>query len=253
MPINPAPFSRFFVAGISTLAFTHAALASSETDYSKAFQLVRLRIPLKIDDAGKIEAETEKWKLDKDPEGTELFTAKTGPETRVAAMKNEDHQLDSLTTYSLGGAAKAETSYTVFFKKGKLAAFTNCEDANEKSSVGRSCVTATPKLCQNLKKSEGIDPETLKEVDLYEMRSLAAILTLRGADHQLENVVRSGNRLGLKSALQTTKGLIYALAKKLAVKEASKKGAEDETKDATQKMLDKALPRLKEACQVTQI
>jgi hypothetical protein len=247
-------FTAFLSVGVGTtplfLSTVHAAPSS---DYEKASALLHLRVPLKITEAGKVEADVEKWKVEKDAEGTELFSLKSGNETRVAAMKTDDGQLDSLTTFTLSGEAKAETSASLFFKKGKSIAFTNCVDGAEKNSIGRICVTATPKLCQNLKKNEGIDPETLKEMDLFEMRALAAILTLRGSDHQLENVVRTGNRLGLKSALQTTKGLIYALVKKEKesterVPAAAPGAASSATAASTQAILDKSIPRLKEAC-----
>ena len=129
--------------------------------------------------------------------------------------------IESFTAYSLRAntstaGTKPETSASVFFESGKLKAFTICEDAGGKDSLGRTCVTATPKLCENLKKSDAIQTDTLKAVDTFEMRAIATILTLRGPDHQLDNVVRTGNRLGLKSAMQTTKGQLLALSKQIA-------------------------------------
>ncbi len=246
-----------FFRSLSVLGSTLLALSANaavDGDFARTNEIVHLPLAIKVSAQGKIDADTAKWKIEKDPEGTELFTAKSGDETRVAAMKGDDGVLESFTSYVM--KKKAENSSTVFFTKGKLSAFTSCEASADKDSIGRICVTATPKLCQNLKKGDGIDPATLKEIDLFEMRALAAILTLRGSDHQLENVVKSGNRLGLKSALQTTKGQIYALVKQITKETQKKSDGRDPATEAAESqlaksVLEKSLPRLKDACVVT--
>ena len=224
------------------------AKAATDNDFAKATDLIHLPLPYKLSADGKIEADSSKWKIEHDGDSTDLLTSKSGDETRIAAMKNADGAIESFTSYVLKNAKKSESDTTVFFDKGKMTAYTTCEDTGAKDSLGRVCVTATPQLCQSLKKGDGVEVETLKQTDLFEMRALAAILTLRGPDHQLENVVKSGNRLGLKSGLQTTKGQIYAL-----VKQQAKDGKRDlATETAETKLADsvlsKSLPRLKEAC-----
>ena len=245
------------------------------TDFEIAGKLVALPTPIAITDKGTLEFDKAKWKVEREGDGTELFTAKTGIEVRLAAMRDTGGSLESVTTYQLkSGEAKdkPESAASVFFSKGKLAAYVTCEDSAEKDSIGRICVTATPKLCQGLRAGNGVAPDALKELESYEMKALAVILTLRGADHQLENVVRSGNRLGLKTALQTTKGQLIALAKQIA-KETEKKDSKSpasvdaksdsaaeeklvaeraaEDSKMARGVLEKSLPRLKQACSDT--
>ena len=241
---------------VATSLLASQAKAASENDFAKATDLIHLPLPYKLSASGKLEADSSKWKVEHDSEGTDLLTSKSGDETRMAAMNSTDGVIESLTSYTLKNtkSIKSESATTVFFDKGKMTAFTSCEDTGVKDSLGRVCVTATPLLCRSLKKGDGVEVETLKQVDLFEMRSLAAILTLRGPDHQLENVVKSGNRLGLKSALQTTKGQIYALVKQLS-KESDKKphdlAVETSESKLAQSVLEKSLPRLKVACSST--
>jgi hypothetical protein len=165
---------------------------------------------------GTIEVASSKWKTETSPDGTQLLTAKTA-EARVALMKTHDGKPESFTAYTLSPVGpsvqkiKQEDSGTIFYSKGQVAAVTSCTNTGLKDSIGRVCVTATPRLCRGLRSTKGIDSEALSEMESYEMRSLAAILTLRGSDHQLENVVNSGNRLGLKNPLQTTKGQLLAI------------------------------------------
>ena len=204
-----------------------AQASTPATEFERITQLVKLPYPVTITHDGELRADKSKWTSSKESDGTELLTSKEKEpaEARVAVIRSKT-TLESFTSYSLKAAAtgtttKPETSSSVFFDQGKLAAFTMCEDSGGKDSLGRTCVTATPKLCQDLKKSEPIEEDTMKKVDSFEMRAIATILTLRGADHQLDNVVRTGNRLGLKSALQTTKGQLVALSKQISKELAS--------------------------------
>jgi hypothetical protein len=228
-----------------------------------ANQLLRLPHKLELKSDGKLKADQKHWTLEKDPDGTDLYTAKGAASSRVAAIKSNEGKLELLTSFVLKDAAKSpgesqpEESSSFFFTQGKLTAYTSCEDTGAKASVGRVCVTATPKLCQSLRNGGGLDAETLQETESFEMRSLATLLTLRGSDHQLDNVLRSGNRLGLKTALQTTKGQLVTLAKQIETEQAAAKApASASTSDKTQieqnllakSVLEKSLPRLKQAC-----
>lgn len=202
------------VAMTTTIFVASTISASPAIEYERASKLIHLPYPLTITPDGVLKPEGSKWTMEKETDGTELFTAKNA-DARVAAMKSPEG-LESFTYYSLQSPQKNEISSSIFFAKGKIAAVTSCEFESSKSTVGRVCVTATPKLCQTLKKQEPLGPDTIKEMDLFEMRALATILTLRGPDHQLDNVVKTGNRLGLKSSLQTTKGQLVALSRQIA-------------------------------------
>ena len=238
----------FGLTSLLISSYGFQAKAATENDFAKATNLVLLPLPYKLSADGKLEADSGKWKVEHDGDNTDLLTSKSGDETRVAAMKNADGSIESLTSYVLKNEKRSESSTTVFFDKGKMTAYTTCEDTGAKDSLGRVCVTATPQLCQSLKKGDGVEVETLKQTDLFEMRALAAILTLRGPDHQLENVVKSGNRLGLKSGLQTTKGQIYALVKQQAKEPKHDLATETSETKLADAVLEKSLPRLKQAC-----
>ena len=236
--------------------------------YPDIVKLAHLPAPLSLDERGKLGAASGDWKIEHDKEGTDVLTAAKA-NARAAVLHSADGKPEALVSYQLspakkGAADKPESSNGFFFKEGRLAALTTCEDSGEKDSLGRICVTATSKLCSNLRNGVGLDVPTLSELDAYEMRALASILTLRGSDHQLDNVLRSGNRLGLKTSLQTTKGQLLALAKQLAkelgraVPESPSTG--DAIEDAkiserakadsviARTVLEKSLPRLKQSC-----
>lgn len=279
---RPALFSLsalgFVLVACGSMVVTNRA-TSATTDKS-----LKLPIPLSIDRKGALSFDKAKWKVQRDDDGTELLTLKDKSEAKAAILKGKDGAVESVTTYALKNDAKEkevkalpEDAATVFFKEGTLAAFTQCTDEGKKGEMGRICVTATLKLCQQLKAGAEVNGETIKEMDLFEMRALALLLTLRGSDHQLDNMLRSGNRLGLKSGLQTTKGQLLALAKQIAKETAPKTNreiakapadapaqsprlvAQNDGKTATDKdstdevartreVLEKTLPRLKEAC-----
>jgi hypothetical protein len=245
-----------------------AAASTGEIDYPAIIKLAHLPAPLSLDAQGKLTVSKHDWKLEKDKEGTDLLSSAKA-NARAAVLHSSDGKPEALVSYLLSNAKKdapdkPESSNGFFFKAGQLAAITTCEDSGEKDSLGRICVTATNKLCSNLRNGVGLDIETLTELDAYEMRALAAILTLRGSDHQLDNVLRSGNRLGLKTALQTTKGQLLALAKQLAkelgraVPEPASTGDANEDAKISERakadslvarsVLEKSLPRLKQSC-----
>ena len=270
------PFFALSALCISLLSLT--ARAGERPDFTTANKLVHLPQPLSFTSRGTIEIDSAKWSKEKDEEGTDLYTVKMGDETKAAAMKTSDGALEAFMSYTLkkdpaDKAAKKpgeENSSAVFFSKGRLTAFTSCEDDNEKDPIGRICITATEKLCQGLRSGEGVTPDALTEVESFETRALAGILTLRGADHQLENVVKSGNRLGLKSGLQTTKGQLMALARQVETEltngkptpdsKSHKPASAEQVKKAVavvtaenllaKRVVEKTFPRLKESCSV---
>lgn len=231
----------------ATVATTSAARDGN--DYALTAKLLVTPARLEINSSGLSEFDKSAWSIEKQDDGTELYTFKKKPEARAAVMRAGDGTLESITTYKTAG--KTETAASMTFEKGVARSFTSCEDAGGKD-FGRVCVTATRELCGALKAGT-LQAEQLKETDTAEMRALAILLTLRGADHQLDNMVRSGNRLGLKTALQTTKGQILAMAKEVAIEQhltsrapAGTKASVDEA--LAQTVLEKSLPRLKQAC-----
>lgn len=243
---------------VSIVSFLFLASSFGSTAWSAEFQkvnnLAKLPTSLKITAEGKIDADSGKWKIEKDADGTDLLTLKSGDETKVAAMRTSSGELEAVISYTL--RSKNEFANALLFKEGKLASFTTCETEDGKDSIGRICVTATAKLCQNLRKGAGLEEAVLKEVDVHEMRALAAVLTLRGSDHQLDNAAKTGNRLGLKTALQTTKGQLYTLAKQIA-KETKTAGSatsasvtvdDEKANKLAKSVLEKSLPRLKSGC-----
>lgn len=224
-----------------------ASVSLTLNDYGFTSKLVSLPAHLQVNVAGLSEYDKKAWSIEKQDDGTELYRLKKKPEARAAIMRDKKGDLESMTAYKLSGGE--ETSGAMMFEKGSLRAFTSCET---QEPVGRVCVTATPDLCHALK-AGNVHPEEMKQTETYEMRALAILLTLRGTDHQLDNMVKSGNRLGLKTALQTTKGQLLALSKVVereSRKTASVAPAAAQTADdkLAQTVLEKSLPRLKQAC-----
>lgn len=262
--VHQALKNKYLAPSLFTFAavfsFHSAQAKTSAPDYSLATKLLQPALELSIDAKGAVKADPANWKLERENDGTVLYTAKKGSESRVAEMRTKAGDLESLTSYALKTNGKdknqkSELASSVFFKGGEITAFTSCKDQGDKNSVGRVCVTATENLCQTLKKGEPLNGEVLKEIDSYEMRSLALILTLRGPDHQLDNMVRSGNRLGLNSALQTTKGQLITLAKQVAaeaqaLRDPAAKGKNTSKQNPTvaKAVLEESMPRLKKAC-----
>ncbi|MES2854361.1 MAG: hypothetical protein V4692_00780, partial [Bdellovibrionota bacterium] len=185
--------------------FSLIAQAQGAPNVPDAFKLANELLPtserIEFSSAG-IGFSKDKWKREKEGADTELFTAKGSTPSRVAVLRNKAGKTESLTAYKIvpvadkKDAPTEEQASSLFFEQDKLAAYSTCEDRPVEPAVGRVCVTATPKLCQALKNQTGVTSEILKEMDGFEMRGLAVLLTLRGSEHQLDNVVRTGNRLG---------------------------------------------------------
>jgi len=249
-------------SALALVAVSEAKAALTLNDYAMTSKLLSPPAHLQVNIAGLSEYDKKAWTIEKQDDGTELYTWKKKPEARAAIMRNAAGDVESMTAYKLG-VKGAESSGTLIFDKGSLKSYTSCEDQD---SVGRVCVTATHDLCQAIR-AGNVRPEDMKSMDTNEMRSLAILLTLRGSDHQLENMVKSGNRLGLKTALQTTKGQLIALSNEVAKEVAAKDRAPSSVGAATatapasasaaapkldeklaQTVLEKSLPRLKQAC-----
>lgn len=210
-----------------------------------------LGLPAKfsVNPRGAVDFDKAKWTLDSQHDGSDLYTLKDKVESKVAVLHASSGELESVTAYKL---APTETATTWFYADGRLKASSNCDDRKD---IGRVCVTATPQLCADMKESN-VTSASMKETDDFEMRALAVLLTLRGSDHQLDNMAKSGNRLGLKTALQTTKGQLLRLSAQIAKETAIAGGKKPEPmNDAAVRedklaraVIEASLPKLKEAC-----
>jgi hypothetical protein len=198
-------------------------------------KLIQLPAPLKIIDNKNTVFDKKNWTSIREDANTELLNA-IKSDTRVAVIKTFDGKVDSFTIAMPADRkkkSKLENEVSITFKDGAVVAITNCQNDPMDTALGRICETATPVLCKKfvnqvstsetgLKVEQkttpiSLSPEDIKEIDEREMRGLALILTLRGSDHQLSNLAHFGNRLGLKHALQTTKGQLI-LSSKIQVK-----------------------------------
>lgn len=226
------------------------AATPAANDYALTGKL--MSAPIGVSAAGASTFDKKNWALEKDNDGSEIYSAKNKPEAKGAILRTASGDVESVTTFKLDKSGE-ESASSLFFENKAVKSYTQC--ANDKS-VGRVCVTATADLCHALKAS-ALRPDDVKDTDTYEMKALALILTLRGSDHQLDNMAHTGNRLGLKTALQTTKGQLIALAREVAKESgqavpaprepaaAAKIAADDKL---AQGVLEKSLPRLKQAC-----
>jgi len=238
--------SVYFLALFLMAANTHAA--RSPLDYAEASRF--LKVPLQLTREGHLSFQKTQWERVLDSDGTELLSARK-QKARAALMKDKDGKPEALISYKLNqkGKTERESSNALFFERGRLSAVTTCEEFEKARDLGRICVTATPALCTDLRNGNGIDPKSLEDTEKYETRALASILTLRGPDHQLDNMIATGNKLGLKSSLQTTRGQILALARQVA-KELGMKSSEPSKDDKNARVvLEFTLPLLKSACE----
>ena len=125
-------------------------------------------------------------------------------------IRNDDKTIRTISEYSI--VNNKENYWFVFFLDQKLAAATTCTD---KTADGlRNCSTAIPSVCKSLPKSKATDwtlpKPVVPDVDLVEKRALATVLSMRGEGHQMENMAKTGNLIGLKHKLQTTRGRLTA-------------------------------------------
>lgn len=158
---------------------------------------------------GKIEFDKTVWSATKDEEGSEVFEVKKpsgATEQKRTVIRNDDQTIRTISEYRL--INQKENYWFVFFLEQKLAAATTCTD---KTADGlRSCATAIPSVCKSLPASKAADwslpKAVVPDVDLVEKRALATVLSMRGEGHQMENMAKTGNLIGLKHKLQTTRG-----------------------------------------------
>ena len=260
---------RWVLAMGMALSSSSAVAASPGLDYAESSRFIKL--PLALSRDGKLNYKTENWKSETDPDGTDLLTAKK-LRARAAVLKNKSGKVEALVSYvmkpeTMNTKSDLEEGQALYFDgDGHLAAVTVCDEVKAARDLGRVCVTATPKLCGDLRSGKGVDPETLQRAESFETRTLASLLTLRGSDHQLDNLLKTGNRLGLKSSLQTTRGQLITLARQVAkelgrpapeaaeANEADKADAvkiaaraKDDEKNA-RAVLEHTLPVLKSSC-----
>lgn len=156
---------------------------------------------------GQIVFDKSVWNSTTDAEGSEVFTLKkSDSEQKRTVIRNEDKTIRTISEYRLD--SKKENYWFVFFLDQKLAAATTC---NDKTKDGlRNCVTAIPSVCKSLPKNRAtswtLPKAVIPDVDLVEKRALATVLSMRGESHQMENMAKTGNLIGLKHKLQTTRG-----------------------------------------------
>jgi hypothetical protein len=159
---------------------------------------------------GKIEFDKKIWTLSKDEEGSEVYLAKRplgATEQKRTVIRNDDQSIRTISEYSLNKDRK-ENYWFVFFLDQKLAAATTCTD-DTKDGL-RTCSTAIPSVCKSLPTSKAagwtLPKAIVPDVDLVEKRALATVITMRGESHQVENMAKTGNLIGLKHKMQTTRG-----------------------------------------------
>ena len=177
-----------------------------------------------IDGKQKVEFDAKLWKKEALSDGSEIynFVGKQGEkEDQKRVILREGENLSSISSFRLlkdkGKTEIHEESASVVFHKGDLYAVTQCRDENTKD--GRNCLTVTRQICGFVTEPAKELPKSISDqLKVIEVRALATILTLRGPDHQLENLAKHGNRLGLKNPLQTTKGKLTAKDEKLVSK-----------------------------------
>ena len=197
-------------------ASTAAATANIQTELER-FLVDRKPASLKKDwqikSDGKIDFDKNIWTATKDDEGSEVFELKKpfgASEQKRTVIRNDDQSIRTISEYRL--IDKKENYWFVFFLDQHLAAATTCTD---KTADGlRNCITAIPSVCKSLPTSKAVDwtlpKAVVPDVDLVEKRALATVLSMRGEGHQMENMAKTGNLIGLKHKLQTTRGRLTA-------------------------------------------
>ncbi len=164
----------------------------------------------------KVDFDNRIWSKEALSDGSEIYkmvATPAGVEEEKRVILRDGENLSSITSFSLNKDSKKKTvheeSASVIFHKGALYAVTQCRDENDKA--GRNCLTVTREVCAYVAKPAAQFPKVIgDQLKVLEVRALATILALRGADHQLQNMANHGNRLGLKHPLQTTKGKLTA-------------------------------------------
>ena len=154
-----------------------------------------------------------KWTREDEGSGVEMFSRKparaAAAEEKRVVMRDGD-SLSSAGRYALfTGSSAREESAAVMADDVGWASYTQCEDRG----AGRVCATVTPEICGKMKSDQvELDEKDFAGLEKSETRAIALILAMRGSEHQLDNVVRYGNRMGLKDPAQTTKGRLMRAA-----------------------------------------
>jgi hypothetical protein len=208
LKVPPQLFKRaILIFGFFTL-LSHLAKAS---DYQRGQAFLPPTSGLQILDNGKIQVDQKKWDRETELGGTEIFSYKRTSadpkqlEDKAVIVRN-GAELASIASYELGRKSHpGEISSSIEFSNGQIASVTQCED---KIKPGRSCLTVNSPLCSALERKQPISNEVMGKLERTEVHALALILTLRGSDHQMENLASTGNRFGIRSKNQTTKGQI---------------------------------------------
>ncbi len=210
--------AAFFPAAARAQTTAHEPPAAA-AEIDRALKLLNPAPGWSIKADQKVEFDARDWSLETLADGSEIFTFKGRAQEQKRVILRDNGQLSSISAYTLAAGAKParEESSSVVFHKGRVHALTKCTDAGGKE--GRDCLTVTPGVCEYVNgPALGFPAKLSEELKVLEVRALATILTLRGADHQLENVSRHGSRLGLKDPLQTTKGKLSGKDKSAAGK-----------------------------------
>lgn len=181
-----------------------------------------------------IEFDQRLWSLEKLSDGSEIYTLKAdlanNPREKRVVLR-AGSSLSSISSYILKPMktkgnrllkSTAEEAASVLFHQGALYAVTQCHDRGD--NRGRDCLTASRNVCEFVRNPKSELPKHVtEELKVLEVRALATILALRGAEHQLDNLARFGDRMGLKDALQTTRGKLTAkdaMARSKAIQQA---------------------------------
>ena len=189
----------------------------------------------KFDSQGDVLFDKKLWSFERQGDGSEIFIEKTGnkePMMKRLVMLLENgvrafSHFKLFTPKDKQRKEKEEVSSFVFQSKGLIESVTQCEDRGAKPE--RTCTTVTRPMCQyvNAMVARTIEQDKLEsdpaklgpilivptksiliDAERLEIKALATIITLRGADHQLDNLVRTGSLMGVKKVTQTTRGRI---------------------------------------------
>jgi hypothetical protein len=195
---------------------TPASQAVEKSVIDKALTFLNPALGWSVNAKQKVDFDDKIWSKEALSDGSEIYkmvATPAGVEEEKRVILRDGENVSSITSFALSKDEKKKTvheeSASVIFHKGSLYAVTQCRDENDKA--GRNCLTVTRELCSYVAKPATEFPKVVgDQLKVLEVRALATILALRGADHQLENMAKHGNRLGLKNPLQTTKGKLTA-------------------------------------------
>lgn len=204
----------FSASSSASVATTSASIQSELDRFLQERKPASNKRDWEIQADGKISFDKNLWSVEKDADGGEVFTAKrsqSASEIKRSVIRNEDQTIRTISEYRITKDQK-ENFWFVFFLDQKLAAATTCTDKTPNGL--RNCVTAIPSVCKSLPKNKAtgsasawsLPKPVIPDVDLVEKRAIATVVSLRGEGHQMENMAKTGNLIGLKDKHQTTRG-----------------------------------------------